>query len=188
VEHLLLTFCLHIPQDRYKEKEMKKVLKWVGIVLLVVLVGGVLFIGGPPLYESIAGPKATDYTNVTYPAADGTTLHAYLAEPEGEGPFPGVVLIHEWWGLNEDITQIADALASEGYVVLAPDAYRGETTNQIQRALVLATQTPAEQIDSDLDSGLMYLQGLANVEATRTAAMGFCFGWTRSIWLRHPSP
>ncbi len=162
---------------------MKKIIKWTGIVLLVVLIGGLTLLLGPVLYELVAGPKATDFTNVTYPATDGTTLHGYLAEPAGEGPFPAVVLIHEWWGIGEDITLIADELASEGYVVLAPDAYRGQTTSQVPRAIYLASQTPAEQIDGDLDDALAYVRGLPQVQAENTAVMGFCFGGREAFGL-----
>ncbi|MFP4427586.1 MAG: dienelactone hydrolase family protein, partial [Spirochaetaceae bacterium] len=56
-------------------------------------------------------PADAARTNVTYPAADGTTLRGYLARPSGSGPFPGVLMIHEWWGLNVDTTRLADALA-----------------------------------------------------------------------------
>ncbi|MCA9982352.1 MAG: dienelactone hydrolase family protein [Anaerolineales bacterium] len=162
---------------------MKKALKWTGIILLVVIGGGLALLLGSMAYESVAGPQATDFTNVTYEAADGATLHGYLAEPAGEGPFPAVVLIHEWWGLNEDITKIADELASEGYVVLAPDAYRGQTTDQVQRALYFVSTIPGEQIESDLDQAWAYVRGLPNVDGERTAAMGFCFGGRQAFGL-----
>lgn len=162
---------------------MKKAFKWIGIVLLVILIGGLTLLLGPVLYEVVAGPEATDFTNVTYPATDGSTLHGYLAEPEGEGPFPAVLLIHEWWGIGEDITRIADELAREGYVVLAPDAYRGQTTSLVPRALWFATQTPAEQIDGDLDDALAYLRALPQVEGANTAVMGFCFGGREAFGL-----
>ena len=162
---------------------MKRFAKWLlwGVLGLVLI--GILALGGPALYEAATGVTATEFTNRTFPAADGATLHGYLAEPEGAGPYPAVLLIHEWWGLNEDITRIADALAAEGYVVLAADAYRGETTNQVSRALYLTTNTPASQIESDLDSGLAYLRGLPNVDGARVATMGFCFGGRQSFGL-----
>ncbi len=162
---------------------MRQVLKWAGRALLLGFVVGLVLVLGPLLYELAAGPKVTDFTNVSYVAADGTTLQGYLAQPAGEGPFPAVVLIHEWWGLGEDITLIADALAGEGYVVLAPDAYRGQTTRQVARAIYLATQTPAEQIDGDLDEALRFLRGLPQVAGSPTAVMGFCFGGREAFGL-----
>ena len=86
-------------------------------------------------------------------------------------------------GLNEGIIIMADALAEEGYVVLAADAYRGNLTSQIPRAIWLVTTTPEEQIFGDLDSALNYLMSLSEVAATRTATMGFCFGGGHSLQL-----
>jgi carboxymethylenebutenolidase len=57
---------------------------------------------------------------ISYPRPDGQTVNAYLAEPEG-GSGPGVVVIQEWWGLNDQIRGVADRLAAAGYVALVPD-------------------------------------------------------------------
>lgn len=165
---------------------MKTGLRWlkrlvlavVGFLLLVVL----LF-AGTILYDAAFGREATEYTNVTYGGSDGTALHGYLAMPEGAGPHPAVLLIHEWWGLNEGITILADALAREGYVVLAADAYRGEVTTLFPRALWLRLATPGEQIFADVDAALAYLQGLEAVDPSRVASMGFCFGGGQSLQL-----
>jgi carboxymethylenebutenolidase len=162
---------------------MKKGLLWLAVGVGVLLLAGLLWLGGGVAYELVAGPQVADFTNVTYPAEDGTLLQGYLAQPEGEGQFPAVLLIHEWWGLNEDITKIAETLAQEGYVVLAPDSYRGQTTTQVARALYLATQTPAQQIDGDLDAGLAYLRGLPQVDGGNTAVFGFCFGGREAFGL-----
>ncbi|MBE2223341.1 MAG: dienelactone hydrolase family protein, partial [Anaerolineae bacterium] len=94
---------------------------------MVVLFAGII------IFDSLFGTNTAEFTNVTYTDQDGTELIGYLAQPEGEGPFPGVLLIHEWWGLNEGMTILADALAAEGYVVLAPDAYRGNVTAAFPR-------------------------------------------------------
>lgn len=61
---------------------------------------------------------------VTYPAVSGQ-LQAYLARPDGAGPFPALVLIHEAWGLNEDMKRIARLFAGEGYASLAVDLFYG---------------------------------------------------------------
>lgn len=165
---------------------MNKVLRWlkrllllvIGLVLLIVL----LF-AGTILYDAALGHDATEYTNVTYSGSDGSTLHGYLAVPEGAGPHPAVLLIHEWWGLNEGITILADALAQEGYVVLAADAYRGQVTTLFPRALWLRLTTPGDQIFADVDAALAHLRGLANVDPSRVASMGFCFGGGQSLQL-----
>jgi dienelactone hydrolase len=78
-------------------------LKRVGLGLLVLLVGFVLLVGGLIAYDVVFGRGVTAVTNTSYPGPDGQTLHGYLARPDTPGPHPGVLLIHEWWGLNEDI-------------------------------------------------------------------------------------
>lgn len=155
----------------------------VGLLLLVVLI-----LAGVMVFDAVFGPQTADFTNVTYTSADGTELIGYLARPSGEGPFPAVLMLHEWWGLNEGITKLADAMAAEGYVVLVPDAYRGKLATQVPRALFLRLTTPNEEIHADLDAGLAYLQALPDVDAARTASLGFCFGGEQSlqISLRQP--
>ncbi|MEM7126664.1 MAG: dienelactone hydrolase family protein [Chloroflexota bacterium] len=165
---------------------MKTLLKWLGRILLVVLALLLLLVilgAGFIFYDSVAGATADELTNVTYTGPEGQSLNGYLAEPEGAGPHPGVLLIHEWWGLNEGITVLADALAREGYVVLAPDAYRNRTTSMVPRALWMTLTTPEDQIFSDVDGALAYLIGLDGVDPERVATMGFCFGGGHSLQL-----
>ena len=149
-----------------------------GLLLLLILI-----LGGVMVYDLNAGPQTTDHTNTTYTAADGTTLVGYLAQPDTPGPHPAVLLIHEWWGLNEGIIVLADALAAEGYVVFAPDAYRQRLATTVPGALYLRLGTPEEQVHSDVDTALTYLRGLPDVDAQRVASMGFCFGGGHSLQL-----
>lgn len=158
-------------------------LKRIGLGLLALLLGLVLVIVGLIVYDTVFGHDVTAVTNVTYPGPDSQTLHGYLAQPDTPGPHPGVLLIHEWWGLNKEITILADELASEGYVVLAPDSYRGQTTSLIPRAIWLVTTTPQPQIAADIDSALTYLRQLDTVDPDRVGSVGFCFGGRQSLWL-----
>lgn len=129
-------------------------------------------------------PRAPAQTNVTYRAPDGTTLEGYLALPEsGSGPFPAVLMIHEWWGLNQDIAALADALAEEGFVVLAPDAFRGSVAATPQDARRQVTETPREQIFGDIDAALDFLMKHPRVNGNRVGSIGFCFGGTHSMLL-----
>ncbi|MFO8063238.1 MAG: dienelactone hydrolase family protein [Spirochaetia bacterium] len=126
--------------------------------------------------------------NVSFEGSDGTTLEGYLATPEGSGPHPGVIMIQEWWGLNKDIARLADALAAEGYVVLAPDAYRGEVAQDAQGAMELMSSTPQQQIAADMDAALDFLRSHELVDADRVASMGFCFGGTQSMYMGTRNP
>ena len=153
-------------------KWIRRILLGALALLLMMIVGA----GALVAYEVSAGAQVSDFTNVSYTAEDGTEILAYLAQPEGEGPFPALLMVHEWWGLNGEITEMADMMAEEGYVVLAPDTYRGQTTALVPRALVLRLGTPEAQIDADMAASFAYLSGLDNVDAARIGALGFCYG------------
>ncbi|MBK8988331.1 MAG: dienelactone hydrolase family protein [Chloroflexi bacterium] len=165
-----------------------KWIKRIAATLAVLLLLFILVIGGVMLFDVLAGSQTADFSNIAYSGADDTKLLGYLAQPPGEGPFPAVLMLHEWWGLNDGITQLADALAAEGYVVLVPDAYRGNLAEQVPGALFLRLTTPTEEIHADLDAGLAYLRALPGVDPARVAALGFCFGGEQSlqISLRQP--
>ncbi len=160
-----------------------KWLKRILVTLLGLLLLIVTLFAGIILFDVAFGPETAEFTNTTYSGSDDQTLIGYLAQPEGAGPHPAVLLIHEWWGLNEGMTVLADALAAEGYVVLAPDAYRGRVTAQFPRALWLRLTTPEEQVFADIDAALAHLMSLDNVDPTRLASMGFCFGGGHSLQL-----
>jgi carboxymethylenebutenolidase len=147
------------------------------ILLLVVIFTSVAVV------DALFGNDTADFANTDYVDTQGNRLLGYLAVPEEPGPHPAVLLIHEWWGLNEGITILADALAKEGYVVLAPDGYRGNVTAAFPRALWLRLITPEEQVENDIDSGLAHLRGLEFVDSERVASMGFCFGGGHSLQL-----
>jgi carboxymethylenebutenolidase len=160
-------------------KWLKRILGGVAglILLILILFAGVI------VFDAAFGPETAEFTNISYSGEDGSELIGYLAQPDGSGPHPAVLLIHEWWGLNEGITILADALAAEGYVVLAPDAYRGRVTAQFPRALWLRLTTPEEQVFADVDAALAYLMRMEDVDTSRLASMGFCFGGGHSLQL-----
>ena len=109
-------------------------------------------------------------------------LQAYLAHPhEGVGPRPLVVMIHEFWGLDEATIGKADLLAAEGYVVIAPDLMRGRSTRWLPSAIWQTLRTPDERVRSDLDAVLDAFAGDVDVDTTRVAVVGFCFGGRMSL-------
>src|SRR6266511_3629488 len=74
----------------------------------------------------------------------------FLAVPEGKGPFPGVVVIQEWWGLNDWIKENAKRFAEKGYVAVAPDLYRGKVTEDPKMAGELRKGMPNDRALRDL--------------------------------------
>jgi carboxymethylenebutenolidase len=114
--------------------------------------------------------------HVNYFTADSAT-RGYLAVPKGDGPFPALVLIHEWNGLVDRVRQVADALAAEGYVALAVDLYSGRTgSNQEEnRALTRQVRSDEGTMIANLDAAVNFLRARSDVTG-KVAAMGWCFG------------
>jgi carboxymethylenebutenolidase len=106
------------------------------------------------------------------------TRSGYLAEPEGAGPFPGVVVIHEIYGLNENIKAITHRFAEAGYAALAVDLFaarnRALCMARVMSAMLL---TPLQNSSLDeLKASLSYLGALPSVDSDRVGAIGFCMG------------
>jgi len=98
---------------------------------------------------------------------------------------PAVVMIHEWWGLNENIKDMAESLAREGYVVLAVDLYKGQVANTTDLAQLLvgkARENPSEATNN-LQHAVRYLASLDNVNSSKIASLGWCFGGGQSLQL-----
>jgi carboxymethylenebutenolidase len=105
-------------------------------------------------------------------------VSGYIATPGGPGPFPAVVLIHEWWGLNQNIKELADDFAERGYVALAVDLYDGAvaTTPAEAGALAGVVRGSVEPAFANLAAATTYLQSLDNVNPEQLASVGWCFG------------
>ena len=153
-------------------KLLKRII--VGLLVAVVaLVGGVAL--SIPLGWWVGGDIEA-ITNVQIPNPNGPDIAAFVARPEGEGPSPAVIMIHEFWGLREDITGKAETLAREGYVVIAPDTFRGRSTTWIPTAIYQTVRTPQEQINADVDAVYAWLDEREEVDPERIAIIGFCYG------------
>jgi carboxymethylenebutenolidase len=109
---------------------------------------------------------------------EGDTLtRGYLAVPEGEGPFPALILIHEWNGLVDRVRQVADAFAAQGYIALAADVYQGRTgsSRDENMALVQEARGNPEVLIANLDAAQRYLRDRPDVSG-KVGVMGWCFG------------
>jgi carboxymethylenebutenolidase len=113
---------------------------------------------------------------LVYPVSSNDTLSNKL---------PAVVMIHEWWGLNDNIKDMANILAKQGFVVLAADLYKGEVADNPQRAMELVQSVRNNQNNSidNLQSAVKYLGSLPNVDSSKIASMGWCFGGGQSLQL-----
>jgi carboxymethylenebutenolidase len=112
--------------------------------------------------------------NVTFPS-NGGEAHGYLARP-ATGTGPGVIVIQEWWGLDDHIAGIVDRLAAEGFVALAPDLYGGRVAHDAEEAGVMMSELPVERAAVDLGGAVDFLLGHEAVTSSKVAAVGFCMG------------
>ncbi|MDY6779086.1 MAG: dienelactone hydrolase family protein [Halobacteria archaeon] len=125
--------------------------------------------------------------NLTPITATNTTLGGtpgYLARPADNGSYPGVVMIHEWWGLNDNIRHMADVLAGHGYTVFAVDLYNGRVATNSSRASELASQVRSNA-DEAVTKLVRATEALRSSEFTtsKVASLGWCFGGGWSLQL-----
>ena len=126
---------------------------------------------------------------VTYATVGDNEITGYLAKPaEAEGDLPGIIVIHEWWGLNDNIRMMARKLAAEGYTALAVDLYNGkvaETSDQARQIMSEAMKNEDAAV-SNLKQAHAYLVDQYN--APRTGVIGWCFGggWSLQTALALP--
>jgi carboxymethylenebutenolidase len=115
--------------------------------------------------------------------ANGGTGQGYLALPEGSGPHRAVVVIQEWWGLDEHIKDVARRFAAEGYVALAPDLYHGQIAEEPDDAqrLVMDLQMPVAT--KEMTGAAAYLAERADVMPKQVGVIGFCFGGSMALLL-----
>jgi carboxymethylenebutenolidase len=104
------------------------------------------------------------------------TVRAVLFIPDVKGKRPGVVAIHEWWGLNEWARESAKSIAERGYVTLAIDLYRGHVADNADDAHELMRGVPADRARRDLQTAVEYLRSLTSVEREKVGAIGWCMG------------
>ena len=112
----------------------------------------------------------------------------FLVTPEGKGPFPAVIVIQEWWGLDDWIKDQARALAREGYVALAVDLYRGKVTNKQEEAHQLMMGLPPERAMRDLQGAYASLLSRPDVKKDRIGAIGWCMGGMYALKLATEEP
>lgn len=110
-------------------------------------------------------------------ASNGNDARGYLAVPEG-GTGPGLIVVQEWWGLNDQIKGTCDRLAAEGFVALAPDLYHGELAghDEMDKAGHLMTTLPPDRAARDMSGAVDYLAEHEATTGDGIGVMGFCMG------------
>jgi len=107
---------------------------------------------------------------------NGDKVPAYMARPDDDGQHPGVIVIQEWWGLNEHIKDLTRRMAEEGYVAISPDLYRGQVAEEPDEAMKLAMDLVQEDALADISAGVHFLLEQGYVVPKSIGVMGFCMG------------
>jgi carboxymethylenebutenolidase len=131
-----------------------------------------------------AGPAAQGVLTQTviYGRSDGQPLQGFIAWPEAaEKAVPAVIVIHEWWGLNDNIKEMTRKLAAEGYVALAVDLYGGHVADQPEQARALMHKALSDEsaYQNNLRQAYEFLH--TSAQAPRIASVGWCFGGGMSL-------
>ncbi len=116
-------------------------------------------------------------------------MTGYYSEPTGlEGPLPGVVMIHEWWGLNDHIRLSADRVAGLGYAVLAVDLYQGTVASTREQAMAAMQGVERERASATLRAARAWLENTSGEGEAPVASIGWCFGggWSMQLALEDP--
>jgi carboxymethylenebutenolidase len=135
---------------------------------------------------SLAAFAAGD-KSVSYKSGE-ETVQAMLYTPAGKGPFPGIVVIHEWWGLNDWVKEQASKLADQGYVALAIDLYRGKAATRPDLAHELMRGVAEDRAARDLHAAVEFLRSQKNVNKDRIGSIGWCMGGGYSFNLALQEP
>jgi len=124
---------------------------------------------------------------VSYPSGS-ETVRGYVAAPDGGGKKPAIVVIHEWYGLNDFAKRKADAFAKEGYVALAVDLYRGKVATDADTAHQLMRGLPEDRAVRDMKAGVAYLKTRPDVDPAKVGAVGWCMGGGYALALALAEP
>ncbi len=115
--------------------------------------------------------------------SEGRQIPAYLSHQAGNGTGkrPGIIIIHEWWGLVPHIKDVADRYAREGYVALAPDLFNGVYATSSDKAMELSSSVSVDASEKMIGSSLDHLRGSGLVQDSKIVITGFCFGGTHAF-------
>jgi len=119
---------------------------------------------------------------------DGVPLVGYLSLPKGDGTHPGLVVVQEWWGLNDWVKQQTDSLASHGYVAFAPDLYKGKVAYDEATAHQLMSGLVEEEAMATLRAAADFLRSRQDVRANAIGVIGWCMGGRYAIRLAAADP
>jgi carboxymethylenebutenolidase len=152
-----------------------------GMMKAIPFVVALLLLTTAPLF-------AAESKTVSYKSGD-ETVSGGLYTPAGTGPFPALIVIHEWWGLNDWVKEQAQKLSEQGYVTLAVDLYRGKVATTPEEAHEIMRGVPEDRAKRDLHAAFEFLASQPNVKKDRIGAIGWCMGggYALDVALQEPT-
>lgn len=108
--------------------------------------------------------------------ANKTTINGFLAVPDKPGRYPGLIVVHDWWGLTDWVKQQTANFADQGFVALAVDLYAGKTPASVDEAAQLSNTLSDDAAVLDLMAGIVYLTNQNDVERDHVGAVGWAMG------------
>lgn len=141
----------------------------------------ITLLAAAPLLAQISGAMMTLQSG-------NEQVPAYISAPNDAIRKPGIVIIQEWWGLNDFVRSKTDYFAQSGYVALAPDLYRGKLATDPDTAHQLMRGLPEDRAIKDLKAAVAYLRARADVDPKRVGAVGWCMGGGYSLSLALAEP
>jgi carboxymethylenebutenolidase len=154
------------------------------IIALIIVVMGALFflLNSGDMVQEASQKEVVDRNTPSSVTTEDVLyfedISGYLATPSQDGTYPGLILIHEWWGLNNNIRELAEQFAEAGYVALAVDLYEGSVTDDpsIARELAGGVRGNMDRAFDHLRAAVSYLEAYPAVQGNRLASVGWCFG------------
>ncbi len=143
-------------------------------VLLCAALSQPAFEGPAEAAREKSGPAADTSRVHLGPASGGS--EAFVAWPAGKDPAPAIIVLHEWWGLDAHMRDMARRLAAQGYVAIVPDLYHGQVAGDPQRAQALKQALVEDDAFALTDAAVRWLHGQPRTEGQRIAVLGFCMG------------
>jgi carboxymethylenebutenolidase len=156
---------------------MKKGFSFVAAILAIALIAA-----------SLAAHADAPKSETVQFASGKDTIGGFLVVPDKPGQYPALIVIHEWWGLNDWVKEQSEKLAAQGYVVLAVDLYRGKVAADAGEAHELSRGMPQDRAIKDLLSAYTYLASRKDVKPDRIGSIGWCMGGGLALELAMHQP
>ena len=144
---------------------------------VLILAITLFFLASSAIAQTVAKPSHMITKNVTFKSGDDTGSGVmFVPATKNNEKLPAIVVIQEWWGLNDWVKQQAEELASQGYETLAVDLYRGKVAKNRDEAHELMSGLPQDRAMRDLRGAVAYLKSQPSVNPNKIGAIGWCMG------------